>query len=71
MAGGSAVVEGAAARAGAEGQQDTALLRQSVDLTQGKNQAVHMGRAEPQGAASKAAAAKKGVSQKISLSSMG
>ena len=71
VAGGSAVVEGAAARAGAEGQQDRALLRQSVDLTQGRIQAVHTGRVESQGGASKAAAAKKGVSQKVSLSSMG
>ena len=63
--------EGAADRAGALGQHSRALLRQSVDAKQGNSQAVHMSRAESQGAAAKSAAARKASSKTVSLSSLG
>ena len=67
---GATEADGAAARAGAVGQHNRALLRQSVDLKQGNSQAVRLGRAESH-VEPRAAAARKVVSEKISLPSLG
>ena len=56
--------EGVAARAGAVGQHNRALLRQSLDLKQGNNEV----RAEPH--AESRAAARKVVSQKVNVPSL-
>ena len=67
---GAVAAAGAAVRAGGVRQHNSALLQQSLDLKEGNSQAVHLGRAEYR-TEPRAAAARKAVSQKVSLPSLG